>query len=173
MSESQLVTIPVLILAIFIPAIIRMFFMPIRWARKTVCESGGSEYIDFGGIAAVFGTMNGVAINKKLRKLHVFEWRPITSLFIGNSAFRFKSYDFDDVREWSILDVKSGRVFGVGIGAGLAAMGENHRATIAAAEQSGLFICVKDINRPEWQINLAPKLQKKWFEILNQFINEA
>ena len=101
------------------------------------------------------------------------EWRPVTAGFIGGSAYRFESYQFSDVREWFIQDIKASRIFAVGIGAGLAAIGQNRRASVNAAEQSGLYIQVKDIDNPEWQIKLDEKRQKKWFEILRQFINEG
>lgn len=83
-----------------------------------------------------------------------------------------RSYGFNDVRSWEINDVQGGRMVGVGIVAGMAAMGENMRAQSNAAAISGLFVAVRDIDAPELQIQMERNDQKRWFEILNQLIND-
>lgn len=83
-----------------------------------------------------------------------------------------KSYEFKNVRSWEIIDVQGARMIGVGFYAGMAAMGENKRAQSDAAAASGLFVAVRDIDAPEWQIQMERNEQKRWYEILTQLIND-
>lgn len=53
--------------------------------------------------------------------------------------------------------------------AGIAAAGHNARNARRNRKESGLFISVRDIDRPEWRIDMPnEKNQKRWMEILRQ-----
>ena len=112
----------------------------------------------------------GIAVSKARSELYLMDCYPLLALLIGRGVM--KTYRFQEVRDWSINDVKAGRVFAVGFAA-LSAMGENARASAAAAADSGLFVTVRDIERPEWHIWMKREQQKKWFEILTQFVNRG
>lgn len=83
-----------------------------------------------------------------------------------------QKYSFPDIRSWKIEENTPGRMIGAGFWAGTAAIGENKKAKMRAEAASGLFTSIKDINNPEWQITMPAKDQKKWFEIMTQFLND-
>lgn len=115
----------------------------------------------------------GIAIGKARREIHLMRGGILRNLFMGKGLM--KTYRFEDVREWSINDVQAGQVFygGGSLSQGVAAMSANNAARRAAKNASGLFVSVRDIDNAEWQIHMDRKQQKRWFEILKQFINEA
>lgn len=83
-----------------------------------------------------------------------------------------KTYPFADVRDWESRHEQAGRSIGVGIQAGLAAAASNMEARNRAAKNSGLFVSVRDIDHPQWRVDMADqKMQARWMEILRQQIN--
>lgn len=79
-----------------------------------------------------------------------------------------KIYDFADVRDyrWSIQ--QGGGYSGVGP-LDFSALGENMRISRNNRENTGLFIRVRDIEVPEWQILFRRKSEmQRWYEILQQ-----
>lgn len=84
-----------------------------------------------------------------------------------------KEYPFTDIREWRTNLASGGEVIAVGGGyAGIAAAGQNVRAARENRKASGLFVSVRDIDRPEWRIDMPnEKNQKRWMEIMRQTIN--
>lgn len=107
------------------------------------------------------GSGTALAVSAPQREIHLMTSRTI------------KTYSFSDIRSWKISHVTADKVIGYGFMPGMIAIGENARAKGRAARASGLFICVRDIEMPEWQIAMPPKEQKKWFEILTQLVNEG
>jgi hypothetical protein len=88
-----------------------------------------------------------------------------------NNGFE-KTYPFTAIRNWR-YNISSG---GFAYGGGLAVAGHNLRQSKENVAASGLFIEVKDIDHPEWQIifSIDEKLEhelKRWMEILRQHIN--
>lgn len=154
----------IVVLVVIISLLVwRLIFLPTSAFKAYSTTSGPIDYI------AQNPGKEGIAISKARGELYLMDCYPLLALFIGRGVM--KTYRFQDVREWSINDVKAGRVFAVGFAA-LSAMGENARANAAAAADSGLFVTVRDIERPEWHIQMNRTQQKKWFEILRQSINE-
>jgi hypothetical protein len=89
----------------------------------------------------------------------------------GNS---FKEYKFSEIRKWR-YNISSG---GHRHGSGLGVVIDNHYKNKNNKQESGLFLEVKDIDLPQWQI-LFPydenKMEielKRWMEILTQYLNE-
>ena len=84
-----------------------------------------------------------------------------------------KEYPFTDVREWRANKVTGGEVIAAGGWAGVAAIGQNARVGRENREQTGLFVKVRDIDHPEWRIDMQDQdLQNRWMEILQQTLNE-
>jgi hypothetical protein len=83
---------------------------------------------------------------------------------------KFKEYDFSEVRKWRTNISSGGHITG---GRPM----QNYGIERENIAESGLFIEVKDIENPVWQImfahdkNLKMELAK-WMEILTQHINE-
>ena len=103
----------------------------------------------------------GIGICPILRQLHLYDEGVC------------KVYDFADVREWSYNFSNGGVVVGTGVAAA-AALAANNRQNV---NDSGLFIKVRDVEHPKWQIRFqhnkhTEKELSKWMEILNQSIND-
>lgn len=107
-------------------------------------------------------------------------------IVLGNPAGIVKSYPYASIRDWEIREETAGQTGGVvaggtgGAGAAMLAAGiaqaasQKHAASVIAKANSGLFINVKDIDNPAWRISLQSQAdRKRWFEILNQAINEG
>jgi hypothetical protein len=102
---------------------------------------------------------SGIAIDLKSRVLILVS--------AGNAAV----YPFDQVREWEAKRVEACQVVAVGTGVAGAMQvgGHNAGAMIRALRQSGLFIRVRDVENPVWQIHMYKQpMLNRWFEILNQ-----
>lgn len=91
-----------------------------------------------------------------------------------------KSYSFVDVRKWSYEILTGGQIIGgsLNVANGLHSAIVNTRTRKENIEKSGLFIEVRDIEYPKWQIrfeddkNMESQLLR-WMEILRQNINES
>ncbi|MCX7557748.1 DUF4755 domain-containing protein [Xanthomonadaceae bacterium JHOS43] len=95
-------------------------------------------------------------------------------------ASRIKDYQFGDVRSWEAKLLTGGmtHVYGgaglSGINANAQAMGANIGQAMRNKSESGLFLSVKDIDKPTWRINMLNKTDlDRWMEVLQQFVNEA
>lgn len=88
---------------------------------------------------------------------------------IVSTGAKAKSYDFNAVREWRTSIQTQGVVYGGGLQGAMANAAEASRA----AQNTGLFLLVKDIEDPEWHIKIRnKKVLSKWYEILHQELNE-
>ena len=116
----------------------------------------GAEYVYVGG-----GTAIAVDTAKRVIRLKEGKAR--------------KEYAFSDIREWRTNIASGGQIFagaGVGIGNAIAIDSQNIRNARENRKQTGLFLAVRDIDRPEWRIDMpSDKNQKRWMEILRQTIN--
>lgn len=95
------------------------------------------------------------------------------TITLADTASTVKKYRYDEIRSWSNEEETAGETIGVGLQAGMAALGANTRAKARARANTGLFISVKDINHPVYRIGMQNKKDRqKWFEILTQELNE-
>jgi len=83
-----------------------------------------------------------------------------------------KLYDIDKIRGHRTSLIEPDKYFTVGrasLGAAVDIIAANNRSARRAEEQSGIFIQIKDIDFPEWHINMTKKKdQSRWHEILTQ-----
>lgn len=83
-----------------------------------------------------------------------------------------KLYDIDKIRGHRTSLIEPDKHFTVGrvsLKAAADTMHANNRAARRAEEQSGIFIQIKDVDFPEWHINMTNKKdQSRWHEILTQ-----
>ncbi|MES2149871.1 MAG: DUF4755 domain-containing protein [Pseudomonadota bacterium] len=104
----------------------------------------------------------GIALNPKSRTLAL--------LADGG----YQSYDYERVREWASNEQKAGQVVGFGLAGAASATGANIRAAREAAANTGLFVTVKDLGRPQWRVAMKDKaMRARWMELLQQEINEG
>ena len=81
-----------------------------------------------------------------------------------------KSYDFSAVRQWRTSLESPGMTYGAGLSVALVNAVERSRA----AQNTGLFLLVKDVQNPEWHIKITDKkILSQWYEILQQELNEG
>ena len=98
-----------------------------------------------------------------------------------------KTYSFDDIRRWRYNLSSGGEAIGSDVGTVVQAALMNQSSRQKNYKESGLFISVKDIDFPEWQIMFYPtegryhtqigilnmELQlKRWMEVFSQVINQ-
>ena len=96
------------------------------------------------------------------------------TLFLAQDKIH-KTYSFADVRTWSFVNLAGGD--GIVGGTALQNFAANKSVHNYNTTRSGLFIQVRDIEMPKWQIkfpydaNLDASLNR-WMEILRQLLNE-
>lgn len=100
----------------------------------------------------------GIAIDRPFRLL----------LLMGPDGH--KSYPYVDVREWSARQGAQGFV----AGSTIQAVGANARMEREAKKETGLFVTVRDVERPLWRVAMKDaSTRARWMEILQQEINEG
>ena len=94
---------------------------------------------------------------------------------------RVKSYPFADVRSWKTNLQTGGTTTFVGGGAlnAISVGSANNKQLKDNDKASGLFVSVRDVDKPIWRIKFSDKQdeeekqQARWMEILNQVVNKA
>jgi len=132
-----------------------------EWARVH------AEMLAAGGVAGGQGLDHsedgtGIAINPQQRMV----------LLLAGGVF--KSYDYEDVREWEAREERAGVAGGVGVRGALEADAVNARNARRAAQNTGFFVKARDRQSPEWRIAMKDKATRaRWMEIFEQEINEG
>lgn len=95
-----------------------------------------------------------------------------------------KTYSFEEIKEWSYNITYGGEVAGTG----LSSIRENGKTLSQNIAETGLFIRVKDVSKPEWHIRFYPRNDafnssnglndlktqlNQWMEIFDQNLNPA
>ena len=129
--------------------------------RAELLGLAGAAAGDPGAHAFVQG-QTGIAINAATGKIAM-----------AKAGLR-NAYAFGDVREWSSSKETAGQAVAVGGGLALGAMAafQSGAAASAAAARSGFFVTVRDIDHPQWRVEM-PDVddQARWMEILRQLVN--
>lgn len=100
------------------------------------------------------------------------------TLFLADGQKR-KIYSLDDVRRWSYELRSGGEIHGFNAISVIAFFSENQRIKKENQDASGLFLEVRDIENPKWQIKFKGNKKTietellRWMEILTQNIKEA
>lgn len=83
-----------------------------------------------------------------------------------------QTYPFSAIRGWRTNLSTGGAIVGATGAASPAAGSANLRNERENRKNSGLFVSVRDIDHPEWRIDMPNENnQKRWMEILRQSIN--
>ncbi|MGY0651940.1 DUF4755 domain-containing protein [Luteimonas sp. A537] len=83
-----------------------------------------------------------------------------------------QTYPFSAVRGWKTNLASGGEIIGGTGYTAIAAGGANLRNERENRKNSGLFVSVRDIDNPEWRIDMPNENnQKRWMEIMRQSIN--
>lgn len=164
MSEETKIVIACML--IIPPLVWRLVFLPTFRFKAYATAKGPVDHI------AQNPGKAGIAISKERCEVYLMTCYPWLALLAGNGVM--KTYRFNEVRNWTINDVRAEQVYASGgVFQGINAISNNANLRSKAMGESGLFVSVRDIERPEWQIWMKREEQKKWFEIMTQLINEA
>ena len=100
---------------------------------------------------------------------------PAKELLFLQEGSAFKTFLFGDLRGWEKIWLTGGGVVvaGAGLQSAMGAAAANNQARAQNRKGSGLFVKVRDIDHPVWQIQFATaKELDRWFEILSQYVDE-
>ena len=111
----------------------------------------------------------GIAVEDQAEKIHLMD------------SGQVKSYQFADVRSWKTNLQTGGTTAFVGGGAlnAMSVGSANSKQLKDNEKASGLFVSVRDVDKPIWRIKFSDKQdeeerqQARWMEILNQVVNKA
>jgi len=110
-----------------------------------------------------FEAMTGVTLNESK-----------SEIILTNRKGMVKSYPYSFIRAWEIKEETPGQVISGALVGSISAGAANARSGAQARRNTGLFIQVKDIDYPEWRVSMFGRNdRKRWFENLNQSINEG
>lgn len=93
---------------------------------------------------------------------------------LKNGPF-IKQYTFADVRAWRVNSQSGGGIINTStnLASSVAAASANSRIRRENQQASGLFVQMRDIDMPEWRIDMPSQQQQaRWMEIMRQLIND-
>jgi Ca2+/Na+ antiporter len=90
----------------------------------------------------------------------------------GNSH---KVCSFDEIRSWEIKNFTGGtfNTAGAKLTTQIDTSKVNAKIRMKNEAESGIYVKVKDIKKPEWMFPANLDVQNSWMEILTQYINES
>jgi hypothetical protein len=108
-----------------------------------------------------FHGKTGIAIDTDKQEVHLKDRK------------NYKVYKYNEIRSWEMNVQTAGLIYGGGLNVAAANMANARQS----ADNTGLFIKVKDVDFPEWKISFPVKSVKndlkRWMEILQQTLNES
>lgn len=146
------------------PAILLAWFAVARALRR---ERLHDEALSAIGVAKGTGfdhaeDGSGIAINPKSKSI----------VLVGDGGYR--TYGYGEIRSWVNQDERPSGVAGYGVGGSVQAAAHNVRAAREAAANTGLFVEVRDVERPRWRVAMKDRTTRaRWMELLRQEINEG
>ncbi|ENG3935231.1 DUF4755 domain-containing protein [Escherichia coli] len=182
-------------LAIALPVIVAFFggakvmsvyWVPLFFISAMLCATAYGKYVVRKNNDATFNYLNenndGIYIHK-FNDSEIRLDKNKQEVFLKNSAGA-KTYSFNDIKEWRYNITYGGKV----AGAGLSSIRENGKTLGQNIADTGLFIRVKDVRKPEWHIRFYPRNDafnssnglndlktqlNQWMEIFDQNLNAA
>lgn len=182
-------------LAIALPVIVAFFggakvmsvyWVPLFFISAMLCATAYGKYVVRKNNDATFNYLNenndGIYIHK-FNDSEIRLDKNKQEVFLKNSAGA-KTYSFNDIKEWRYNITYGGEV----AGAGLSSIRENGKTLGQNIADTGLFIRVKDVRKPEWHIRFYPRNDafnssnglndlktqlNQWMEIFDQNLNAA
>lgn len=183
------------LLAIALPIIVAYFggskvmsvyWVPIFFISAMLCATALGKYVVRKNNDATFNYLNENNDGIYLHKFNDCEIRLDTNkqeVFLKNSE-EANTYSFEEIKEWSYNITYGGEVAGTG----LSSIRENGKTLSQNIADTGLFIRVKDVRKPEWHIQFYPRNDSfnsrkgindlkaqlnQWMEIFDQNLNAA
>ncbi|EAB8447489.1 DUF4755 domain-containing protein [Salmonella enterica subsp. enterica serovar Matadi] len=166
--------------------VMSVYWVPLFFISAMLCATAFGKYVVRKNNDATFNYMNdnndGIYIHK-FNDCEIRLDKNKQEVFLKNSAGA-KTYSFNDIKEWRYNITYGGEV----AGAGLSSIRENGKTLGQNIADTGLFIRVKDIRKPEWHIRFYPRNDafnssnglndlktqlNQWMEIFDQNLNAA
>ncbi|EAN7518548.1 DUF4755 domain-containing protein [Klebsiella oxytoca] len=166
--------------------VMSVYWVPLFFISAMLCATAFGKYVVRKNNDATFNYMNdnndGIYIHK-FNDCEIRLDKNKQEVFLKNSAGA-KTYSFNDIKEWRYNITYGGEV----AGAGLSSIRENSKTLGQNIADTGLFIRVKDIRKPEWHIRFYPRNDafnssnglndlktqlNQWMEIFDQNLNAA
>ncbi|HDT0687826.1 TPA: DUF4755 domain-containing protein [Klebsiella aerogenes] len=183
------------LVAIFLPVVVAYFggtkvmnvyWVPLFFVSAMLLATAYGKYVVKKNNSSTFNYFNDNNDGIYLHKFNECEIRLDTNkkeVFLKNEEGA-KTYSFDDIKEWSYNITYGGEV----AGAGLSSIRENGKTLGQNLSETGLFIRVKDVRKPEWHIRFYPRNSafnshnglndlkaqlNQWMEIFDQNLSAA
>ncbi len=166
--------------------VMSVYWVPLFFISAMLCATAYGKYVVRKNNDATFNYLNenndGIYIHK-FNDCEIRLDKNKQEVFLKNSAGA-KTYSFNDIKEWRYNITYGGEV----AGAGLSSIRENGKTLGQNIADTGLFIRVKDVRKPEWHIRFYPRNDafnssnglndlktqlNQWMEIFDQNLNAA
>ncbi|EKC6253056.1 TPA: DUF4755 domain-containing protein [Klebsiella quasipneumoniae] len=166
--------------------VMSVYWVPLFFISAMLCATAYGKYFVRKNNDATFNYLNenndGIYIHK-FNDCEIRLDKNKQEVFLKNSAGA-KTYSFNDIKEWRYNITYGGEV----AGAGLSSIRENGKTLGQNIADTGLFIRVKDVRKPEWHIRFYPRNDafnssnglndlktqlNQWMEIFDQNLNAA
>ena len=180
------IALPVLVAYFGGGKVMSVYWVPLFFISAMLCATAYGKYVVRKSNDATFNYLNenndGIYIHK-FNDCEIRLDKNKQEVFLKNSAGA-KTYSFIDIKEWR-YNIKYG---GEVAGAGLSSIRENGKTLGQNIADTGLFIRVKDVRKPEWHIRFYPRNDafnssnglndlktqlNQWMEIFDQNLNAA
>ena len=188
MMKSVLLAIalPVLVAYFGGSKVMSVYWVPLFFVSAMLLATAYGKYVVKKNNSSTFNYFNDNNDGIYLHKFNECEIRLDTNkkeVFLKNEKGA-KTYSFDDIKEWSYNITYGGEV----ASAGLSSIRENGKTLGQNLSETGLFIRVKDVRKPEWHIRFYPRNSafnshnglndlkaqlNQWMEIFDQNLNAA
>ncbi|EDQ9399074.1 DUF4755 domain-containing protein [Salmonella enterica] len=180
------IALPVLVAYFGGSKVMSVYWVPLFFISAMLCATAYGKYVVRKNNDATFNYLNenndGIYIHK-FNDCEIRLDKNKKEVFLKNSAGE-KTYSFNDIKEWRYNITYGGEV----AGAGLSSIRENGKTLGQNIADTGLFIRVKDVRKPEWHIRFYPRNDafnssnglndlktqlNQWMEIFDQNLNAA
>ncbi|YAF34977.1 DUF4755 domain-containing protein [Klebsiella pneumoniae] len=180
------IALPVLVAYFGGSKVMSVYWVPLFFVSAMLLATAYGKYVVKKNNSSTFNYFNDNNDGIYLHKFNECEIRLDTNkkeVFLKNEKGA-KTYSFDDIKEWSYNITYGGEV----AGAGLSSIRENGKTLGQNLSETGLFIRVKDVRKPEWHIRFYPRNSafnshnglndlkaqfNQWMEIFDQNLNAA
>lgn len=180
------IALPVLVAYLGGGKVMSVYWVPLFFISAMLCATAYGKYVVRKNNDATVNYLNenndGIYIHK-FNDCEIRLDKNKQEVFLKNSAGA-KTYSFNDIKEWRYNITYGGEV----AGAGLSSIRENGKTLGQNIADTGLFIRVKDVRKPEWHIRFYPRNDafntsnglndlktqlNQWMEIFDQNLNAA
>ncbi|CAM7792510.1 MULTISPECIES: DUF4755 domain-containing protein [Enterobacteriaceae] len=180
------IALPVLVAYFGGSKVMSVYWVPLFFISSMLCATAFGKYVVKRNNSATLNYLNDNNDGIYFHKFNESEIRLDTNkqeVFLKNDEGA-KTYSFEEIKEWSYNITYGGEVAGTG----LSSIRENGKTLSQNIAETGLFIRVKDVSKPEWHIRFYPRNDafnssnglndlktqlNQWMEIFDQNLNPA